>query len=159
MRTRWKLTLLPVCILSATLLASCGDDDDCGSGGATAPCPNPDYGWARVSGFVLSEDATPLPQERVLFVCPDGAGANDGMSDDEGRFSMVMTYSVADTLLQPFPPRQPDGSFRLECEARLMRASSVVARWGSFLIPFGPTEAEMVESEVELRLPGDSPAS
>jgi hypothetical protein len=155
---RWNLTLIPACILAAALLASCGDDDDCGSGAATAPCPYPDYGWARVSGFVLDEDATPLPQERVLFVCPD-AGAGDGMSDDEGRFSLVMTYSVADTLQQPFPPRQPDGSFRLECEASLMRAGTVVARWGSFLIPFGPTEAEMVESEVELRLPGNSPPS
>jgi hypothetical protein len=40
-----------------------------------------------------------------------------------------------------------------------MRAGTVVARWGTFLIPFGPTEAQIVASEVELRLPGNSPTS
>jgi hypothetical protein len=95
----------------------------------------------------------------VLFFCPDGAGANDGLTDAEGVFSVFLTYSVADTLQQPFPPRQPDGSFRLECEANLLRAGTVVATWRTFEVPFGPTEAELVQSEVTLRLPGDSPAS
>ncbi len=153
-----NLTLIPAGILAAALLAGCGEDDDCGSGAAAAPCANPTYGWARLDGFALDEDATPLAHERVLFVC-SGLAANDAMTDTDGRFAVVMTYSVADTLQQPFPPRQPDGSFRLECDASLMRAGTVVATWGSFLIPFGPTEAEMVRTEVELRLPGDSPTS
>jgi hypothetical protein len=100
-----------------------------------------------------------LPNERVLFVCEDGVGANDSVTDAQGRFSVDMTYSVADTMRQPFPPRQADGIFRLECDASLMRAAAIVATWSSFLIPFGPTEAGLVESEVELRLPGDSPTS
>jgi hypothetical protein len=158
-RPSWNLTLIPACILAAGLLASCGDADGCFSGGATAPCANPTYGWARVNGYTLNEDATPVVGERVLFFCPAGVGANDSFTDAEGRFSVFLTYSVADTLQQPFPPRQPDGSFRLECEANLMNAGGVVARWSSFLIPFGPTEAELVESEVELRLPGESPPS
>jgi len=159
MRMVWTLTLVPTCIVAAALLASCGDGDGCGSGGATAPCPVQTYGWARVGGTVLEEDATPVPGERVLFICPDGVGANDGLSDAEGRFSIVLTYSVADTLQQPFPPRQPDGSFRFECEASLFRAGTVVARWGTYEIPFGPSEAEIVQGEVELRLPGNLPAS
>jgi hypothetical protein len=154
-----NLTLIPACLLAAALLAGCGEDDDCGSGGATAPCPLPIYGWARVDGFALNEDATPLAHEQLVFVCPAGAVANEATTDAEGRFGLVMTYSVADTLQQPFPPRQPDGGFTMDCEASLMRAGASVATWGSFEIPFGPTEAEIVESEVELRLPGDSPAS
>ncbi len=95
----------------------------------------------------------------MLFVCEEGVGANDSVTDAQGHFSVYMTYSVADTLRQPFPPRQPDGSFRLECDASLMRAAAIVATWSSFLIPFGSTEGGLVESEVELRLPGDSPTS
>jgi hypothetical protein len=119
----------------------------------------PTYGWARIGGFLLDEDAVPLVNERVLFVCPDGAGASDTFSDADGHYIVSLTYSVADTLQQPFPPRQPDGSFRLECEARLLRAGTEVARWGTYEIPFGPTEAEIVQSEVELRLPGNLPPS
>jgi hypothetical protein len=158
-RSPWKLTLVPACILAAAMLASCGETGDCGSGGATAPCPEPIYGWARVNGSALNEDGTPMAGERVLFFCPAGVGANDGLTDAAGRFSVFLTYAVADTLQQPFPPRQPDGSFSLECEARLMRAGTEVATWGSFQIPFGPTEAELVESEVELRLPGNTRVS
>jgi hypothetical protein len=155
----WNLPLFSTGILAAVLLASCGDGDGCGSGGATAPCPMPTYGWARVGGPLLDEDAAPLVNERVLFLCADAVGASDSFTDAEGRFSVFLTYSVADTLQQPFPPRQPDGSFSIECEARLLRAGTEVARWGTFEIPFGPTEAEIVQSEVELRLPGNLPPS
>ena len=152
MRSVWNLTMVPGCILATTLLASCGNDDDgCKLDGVTAPCANPTYGWAQVSGFALRDDGTPVAFQRVLFVCPDGVGANDGATDAEGRFSVSLTYSVADTLLQPFPPRQPDGSFRVECQASLVIAGHVLATGDSFEIPFGPTDA--LRSEVEVRLP------
>lgn len=157
MRPRWKLTLLPVCILAAALLASCGDDDDCGSGGATAPCPEPIYGWARVSGFALNDDGTPVASARLFFQCfPDG-GDSETTTDAEGRFSVFLTYTIRDTVLQPLPPRQPDGSFIAECQGSVVGEGNLLGPGSSFEIPFGPTEAEIVESEVELRLLGDSP--
>jgi hypothetical protein len=154
MRSVWSLTIVPGCILATALLASCGDDGrGCNLDGVTAPCPNPIYGWARVDGFALRDDGTPVANERVLFVCPDGVGANDAATDSEGRFSVFLTYSVADTLLQPFPPRQPDGSFRVECQTSLVIAGDILATGDSFEIPFGPTENDVVRSEVALRLP------
>jgi hypothetical protein len=159
MRPRWNLTLFTVCILASVALTSCGDGDGCGSGGTTAPCPDPTYGWARVSGFALNADGTRVAGERLYFQCfPDG-GTNETTTDAEGRFSVFLTYTIRDTLLQPLPPRQPDGSFIAECQGSVVGAGELLGPGGSIEIPFGPTEAEIVESEVELRLPGDSPTS
>ena len=108
MRTVWTLTLVPTCIVAAALLASCGDGDGCGSGGATAPCPVQTYGWARVGGTVLDEDATPVPGERVLFICPDGVGANDGLSDAEGRYRGGEQWRGTTADLSQFPAALTD---------------------------------------------------
>ena len=153
MRSAWSFTIVPASILAATLLASCGGGDGCGGGSATAPCPIPTYGWARVSGFALTDDGAPVANQQILFICADGVGISDGQTDTEGRFSVSLTYSVSDTLQQPFPPRQPDGSFRLECEGGLVTGGDVFSPMGAFEIPFGPTESDLIESEVELRLP------
>lgn len=59
----------------------------------------------------------------------------------------------SDTLLQPFPPRQPDGSFRVHCQASLVIAGDILATEDSYEIPFGPTENDIARSEIELRLP------
>ncbi len=156
MRSVWTLTLIPGCILAAALLASCGDDArGCNGGGTTAPCPEPIYGWARVNGSALTQDGSPVAGERVVVVCPDAVAGNESPTDAEGRFSVLLTYSVPDTLLQPFPPRQPDGSFRLECEVRLVLAGDILGPGDVFEIPFGPTEDELVQSEVELPLLGE----
>ncbi len=125
----------------------------CNSDGATAPCPEPVYGWAQVDGFALSDDGTPVAGRRVLFICPDGGGGNDGPIDAEGRFSVFLTYSVADTLLHPLPPRQPDGSFRVECQGNLAIEGDILAGGETFEIPFGPTENDVAHTEVELRIP------
>ena len=159
MRPRWKLTLVTVCILASAPLASCGDGDGCGSVGSTAPCPKPTYGWARVSGIALNEDGTPVASKRMYFQCfPDG-GENETTTDPGGRFSVLLTYTISDTLLQPLPPRQPDGSFTAECQGSVVLEGNLISPGGSLEITFGPTEAEIVESEVELRLPGDTPTS
>jgi len=155
MRSIRNLTILSGCIL-AGLLASCGGGDGCNGGGATAPCPPQTYGWARVTGFALTGDATPVAGERVIAVCPDGVGANESPTDADGRFSISLTYSVPDTLLQPVPPRQPDGSFRLDCRLSLMLGGDVLGAESRLEIPFGPSEAETIESAVELRLPPES---
>jgi hypothetical protein len=156
MRSVWNFTIVPGCILAAALLAGCGDDDDdCNLDGTTAPCPNPIYGWAQVNGYALTDDGMPVAGERVLVVCPDGVGASEGPTDAVGRFSVSLTYSVADTLLQPFPPRQPDGIFTVECQVSLVLAGDILGPGGLFQIPFGPTENDVVQSEVELRLPAE----
>ena len=161
MRPRWNFTLVTVWILASAALTSCNDGDGggCGSVDSTAPCPKPAYGWAQVSGFALNEDGTPLSGQRLYFHCfPDG-GENETTTDAEGRFSVLLTYTITDTVLQPLPPRQPDGSFSAECQGSIVLEGELLAPGVSFEIPFGPTQAEIVESEVELRLPGDTPTS
>jgi hypothetical protein len=159
MRPRWNLRVVTICILASAALTSCGDGDSdgCGSVGSTAPCPDPTYGWAQVSGLALNADGTPVASKRMYFACfPDG-GENETTTDAEGRFSVLLTYTIRDTVLQPLPPRQPDGSFIAECQGSIVGEGELLGPAASFEIPFGPTEAEIVESEVELRLPGDTP--
>jgi hypothetical protein len=157
MRAAWNLAFIAGCLLAAALLASCDDGGDgCRGGGATAPCPAPISGWARLTGSALTDDATPVANERVLAACGDVVGAMDSPTDAEGRFSIDLTYSVTDTILSPYPPRQSDGSFIVGCQLSLILAGDIIGASDSFYIPFGPTEAEIRHSEVELRLPPET---
>jgi hypothetical protein len=157
MRAAWNLMLIPGSLLAAVLLASCDDNGDgCRGGGATAPCPAPISGWASVTGSALTDDATPVAHERVLASCGDVVGGKESPTDAEGRFSIALTYSVADTILNPFPPRQSDGSFLVACQLTLILAGDMIGASDSFYIPFGPTEAGIRHSEVELRLPPEA---
>jgi hypothetical protein len=100
---------------------------------------------------VLHGDGSTVADQQVYVSCADPVGAYDDMTDDHGRFEVRPVYVVADTLLYPFPPRQPDGSFDITCQASARVANDQVIRQGPFAVRFTPTRGGVVATTTELR--------
>lgn len=151
-----SMPALPTCaalLLTAGLIMACDGGGSCADlAAASAPCPIPVYGYARVNGTVLDADGAPAPSKEAFVDCPDGVGRSGSLTDGEGRFAVFMEYYSSDTIIDPLPPRAPDGSFNLSCEANAGVMPEVVAR-ESLLIKFTPTIEAIVPSTVELRAP------
>ena len=77
----------------------------------------------------------------------------DDVTNDQGRFVVRPGYSSNDTITVPLPPRAPDGSFDLACEANTRIRQDVVVRQ-PFTAKFTPTRQAVVTTMVELREPG-----
>ena len=83
--------------------------------------------------------------------CGAVVGGYSDATDAAGRFNMALFYSVEDTVLFPFPPRQPDGSFDVNCIVFLELSSNVMLREEQVPVRFTPAEADIVPTVVELR--------
>ena len=132
-------------------LLGCRAGECGGAGGVSDVCPPPQYGHAEVEGRALRGDGSPLAGKQVYVSCGDVVGALDDITDGEGRFDVRLGYGVADTLLYPFPPRNPDGSFEVICSASLRLPGDVVLRQDGFGVRFMPNREDVVPTTVELR--------
>jgi hypothetical protein len=140
-------------LLIAGFIVACDGGGSCAdlAGGASAPCPEPVYGYARVNGTVLHADGAPAPSAEAFVDCQE-VGRSGSLTDAEGRFAIFMEYFSGDTIARPLPPRGADGSFNLSCEANSTVTPGVVAR-ESLTVHFTPTIQAIVPSTVELRAP------
>ncbi|HEU4681588.1 MAG TPA: hypothetical protein VFS51_07580 [Gemmatimonadales bacterium] len=127
----------------------------CGSGslGAGDICPGPVYGYARVDGTVLYADGTPAVGKVTFVNCENDVVGYDDVTDGEGRFTVRPAYSTYDTITVPLPPRGPDGSFDLSCEANSRIRPETVVR-ESLAVRFTPTQQGVITSTVQLQEPG-----
>jgi hypothetical protein len=145
--------LLSVAVGAGTIvtITGCGDDPDC-SAFAGAPCPPPEHGYGRVEGTVLYADATPAVLVQVSVICPSPVGLNSNYTDQQGRYAVSLVYASEDTVAEPLPPRAPDGSFELACEASSEVRPQAVAR-SSVDVRFSPSLSAVTPSVAELREP------
>jgi hypothetical protein len=146
----WNVGAAVAMIVAA---AGCGGNGDCSDlGGAAAPCPPPEHGHARVEGTVLYADATPAVLVQVVVICESPVGLNTSYTDQQGRYAVSLVYASGDTINQPLPPRAPDGSFEVACEATSEVKPQVVAR-ESVAVKFTLPESAIAPTVVELREP------
>lgn len=142
-----------VLLLMAGSLVACDGGGSCAElAGASAPCPVPVYGYARVEGIVVHADGAPAEGKPAFVQCERGVFGFDDATDAEGRFAAVMEYASHDTIVAPLPPRDADGSFDVACEANSPITPDVVAR-ESLNVRFTPPGQGFVTSTVELRAP------
>jgi hypothetical protein len=140
-------------LLMAGTIVACDGGGSCADlAGASAPCPEPVYGYARVEGRVLDANGAPLEGTQAFVECERGVFGFDDATDAEGGFAAFMEYASHDTIAAPLPPRAPDGSFDVDCEANSPITPNVVAR-ESLTVHFTPTIQAIVPSTVELRAP------
>jgi len=149
MRSVWYYTLIPVG-LAVILLPSC-DTGDCGSGGTNMFCAPAATGFAQVNGLALRSDGSPLAQAQTFVFCGDLVSAMNDRTDADGRFETSLAYSVADTTLNPYPPRAADGSFALSCRGGLLGNDQMVQ--DPLVVRFATTPGGVVPTLVELREP------
>ena len=148
MRSIWHYGSVPLCILAAAMISSCGGGNCSGAGGAGMFCPEPPSGFAQLNGRALHIDGSPVAGKRAWAYCSDLVSVGDDRTDGEGNFAVRLQYSVADTVLYPYPPRAADGSFTLSCRALLQMTSSVVLVEEPVLIRFAVTEAAVVPTVI-----------
>ena len=122
------------------------------SGGASDVCPGPVYGYAQVEGTVLFADASPAAGKAVFVNCQQDLVVTQDITDSNGRFRVRPVYASADTILYPLPPRAPDGSFDLACDANSRIRPEVVVRQ-SFVVKFAPEQQAVIPTPIELREP------
>jgi hypothetical protein len=122
-----------------------------GAAGAADVCPPPVYGYAVVQGHAFLGDGKPIVGKQAYVGCGDVVGAYDDITDSRGYFDVRPVYAVDDTVLYPFPPRHPDGSFDLRCQANLQLDSDRVLRKDPLLVRFAPTRETVVPTMTELR--------
>ena len=141
-------------LLIAGFIVACDGGGSCAdvAGGASAPCPIPVYGYARVNGTVLDAGGAPVAGTQAVVACERSEFGFADATDSEGRFAIFMEYESHDTIAAPLPPREADGSFNLSCEANSTVAPDVVAR-ESLTVHFTPTIQAIIPSTVELRAP------
>jgi hypothetical protein len=133
------------------LLGGCGGGPcDAGALGASNICPAPVYGYAHVEIIVLHADATPVVGRQAFLSCGDVVGGYGELTDRQGRFVVSPVYSVADSILYPFPPRAPDGSFQVQCGASAEIRPNIIVR-ETFPLRFSPTRDAVTPSLIELR--------
>jgi hypothetical protein len=153
MRFRTAIPTGAASLLMAGSIIACDGGDSCGDlAGASAPCPVPVYGYARVEGVVLHADGAPAEGKQAFVECGRGGFGFDDATDTEGRFVAFMEYASHDTIAAPLPPRDADGSFDVDCEAHSPITPDVVAR-ESLNVRFTPPGQGIVVSSVELRAP------
>jgi hypothetical protein len=133
------------------LLAGCGGNGcDAGALGAGDICPGPVDGFAHVEIIVLHADGSPAVSRQTFLSCGDAVGTYSDLTNPDGRLIVDPVYSPQDTLLFPFPPRAPDGSFLVDCGASAeVRPNSFVR--DSFPVRFAPSRDEILPSLIELR--------
>jgi hypothetical protein len=139
----WPLLLL--------LLVGCDGGGCGGAGGTSTVCPPPSYGYALVRGQALWSDGSPIVGKQAYVGCGDAVGAYNDTTDDQGRFEVRPVYAVADTVLDPFPPRNVDGSFDLSCQANLQVAHDLILRQDPLVVRFAPTLETVMPTTTELR--------
>jgi hypothetical protein len=137
--------------LSLTLMfAGCGGECD-GATAASDRCGPPVYGYAQVQGHAWYADSAPVAGKDATVGCGDVVGAYSGQTDRQGGFEMTLLYAVLDTVLYPFPTREADGSFSLDCTATVAVSAQLVLRRQPVSVRFAPTLAGVVPTKVELR--------
>ena len=136
---------------SIVAVIGCGDDPGC-SDFAGAPCPPPEHGYGRVEGTVLYADASPAVLVQVSVICQFPVGLNSNYTDQQGRYAVSLVYASGDTITNPLPPRAPDGSFELPCEASSEVRPQVMVR-DSVAVRFSRSWSAVTPSLVELREP------
>lgn len=149
-----SLPILSFGVAAGMIVAAvgCRGNGDCSDvAGAAAPCPTPEYGYARVEGTVLYADASPAALVQVSVICRP-PGLNSNYTDQQGRYSVSLVYASGDTINDPLPPRAPDGSFELPCEVSSEVRPQVVAR-DSVAVRFSPSWSAVTPSVVDLREP------
>ena len=151
MKAAWCHFLRLASPLGSCLVASCGGGTCGGAAGASDVCPGPTYGYAVVRGQALHSDGSPIPGRQANVGCGDVVGAYDDLTDANGYFEVRPVYAVADTVLYPFPPRQADGGFDLNCQASLQLAQDRVLRKDPLVVRFAPTREAVVPTTAELR--------
>ena len=132
--------------------AGCGD-----SGGASGDLCAPDpIGFGAVEGRVLDRDGVGLGGEQAYVSCGPIVGGYDDLTDDSGRFRVVLVYAPFDTITYPVPRRVSDGRIVFTCEGavRLKRSNTFVLS-DPFEVAFAPTEAGVSPAAVVLREPAE----
>jgi hypothetical protein len=148
--TPWPFAIL-TCLVGLFTVAGCEVGSCGGSAGASDVCPPAVYGYGLVWGQVLRSDGSPAAGKQTYVSCGDVVGSWDARTDADGRFEVRPVYAVMDTLLYPFPPREPNGSFDLSCQAGLLLAQDLVIRKNPLVVRFTPTREAVVTTTVELR--------
>ena len=146
---RLGLTLTGAALVAPTL-SGCGSASCDSIAGASDGCGPPVYAYAQVQGRATYQEA-PVSDEDAYVSCGDVVGAYSDRTDGEGRFQVGLQYSVFDTLLNPFPPREPDGSFFLNCRVSLVLSSQQTLAVDPLPVRFSPNGLPVVPTEVELR--------
>jgi hypothetical protein len=149
------LRLLGFGVAAGLLVAvgGCGGNGDCSDlAGAAAPCPPSEYGYARVEGTVLYADASPAVLVETIVDCQSEVGRSSNFTDQQGRYQVSLVYTSTDTVSVPLPPRAPDGSFQLPCEASAELRPQVVVR-ESVDVRFSTTWSTVTPAVVDLREP------
>jgi hypothetical protein len=92
-----------------------------------------------------------VADKTASVACGGPVGAYSDRTDSDGDFAMILAYAVFDTLLHPFPPREPDESFVLGCTASVAVSSQLVLLLEGLPVRFWPSLAEVVPTDAELR--------
>jgi hypothetical protein len=114
-------------------------------------CPPPIYGWARIEGRAVRSDGSPIAGKQAVVGCGKVVGGYSDITGTAGAFEVLLTYGVEDTLLFPFPPREADGGFAVNCRVSLELASDELLVHDALEVHFTPTRAGIVPTQVELR--------
>lgn len=129
---------------------TCDADGAITGSGALDVCPPEPQGYATVRGTVTWADGAPLAG-RTLYVSCGAAGAYDDRTDAAGRFETHPVLAVPDTLLEPLPERNPDGSLPIRCRIIALLGSSRNEILDSLDVPFFPSRQAVVATVVTLR--------
>ena len=149
MRSVGYYRLIPGCAVVALLLSGCGRGD-CGAGDI---CPAPVLGYAQVNGRALRNDGSPVVGKQASVSCGNLVGPFSDGTDAAGNFVVRPVYAVEDTLSDPFPPREADGSFTVSCQAHLLLFPDVLLLNDQLPVRFAATPSSVVPTVVELREP------
>ena len=132
------------------VLSGCGGGGDCGSG---MFCPPAITAYAQVNGLALRSDGSAIVGKNAVVSCGDralGPVAYDA-TDEAGNFEVRLEYAVYDTLVDPYPPRDPDESFVMSCRAHLAFDAENLLVLNALLVRFAHTAHAVVPTLVELR--------
>ena len=148
MRCPLALKMTATGLVSVLLLVRCGTAV---CDGATADgCGPPVYAYAHVQGRAAYAGGAPITDRDASVACGEAVGVYSDRTDSQGRFEVAPAYAVFDTLLYPFPPREPDGSFLVDCRVSLA-LSAEQAILERVPVRFAPSGLPLVPTAVELR--------
>ena len=154
MRSVGYYSLISGCAVVALLLSGCDGGGACGESSTATTCPPEVSAYAQVNGRALRSDGSPVVGNQAYVSCGDGAGASNGGTDAAGNFAVHLEYAVVDTLLDPYPPREADGSFVISCQAYLQLLPDVLLLNDQLPVRFAATPSSVVPTVVELRETG-----
>jgi hypothetical protein len=125
--------LVPVLLLARCNTGACDSASSASDG-----CGPPVYGYAGVQGDAADAAGAPIPGKDAWVACGDVVGAYSDQTDTQGRFQVGLVYAVFDTMLYPFPPRDPDGSFQVDCSVSLRVSAELLLLREHVPVRFAP---------------------